>query len=250
MVRGGVFMSKFVRGLATSKRVTDFVSRNFNVSVVPHSILHQLAHVNFAPKHTGRAVDLWHVDNVALDWVLFVTDTLAVEGGAFQVWRGVKSEAAELHRQNLSLPVSRVDSFKAPAGYAILLQGHHVVHRAAPLLQPAERVTFVNSYVPANPEADEASAPRILRAVDDENIVAVEWSLHRALRARAQLDSFIAQCEYGRPTDFYLERLKAIRDDLTTAYEMLLPEAGSGEDHFGGHHDADTDETIEEKTEL
>ena len=59
MVRGGVYRSNFIRGLATSRTITDFVSRHFNVSCQPHSIPHQLAHVNYAPKEVGRAVDLW-----------------------------------------------------------------------------------------------------------------------------------------------------------------------------------------------
>eukprot|EP00211_Chloroparvula_japonica_P006047 CAMPEP_0119119786 /NCGR_PEP_ID=MMETSP1310-20130426/1123_1 /TAXON_ID=464262 /ORGANISM="Genus nov. species nov., Strain RCC2339" /LENGTH=368 /DNA_ID=CAMNT_0007109235 /DNA_START=104 /DNA_END=1210 /DNA_ORIENTATION=+ len=237
MVRGGVFRSQFIRGLATDPSISQFVSRHFNVSVVPHTIPHQLAHINYAPKELGRAVDLWHVDNVALDYVLFTTNTLDLEGGAFEVFRGTREEAALLHSQNLSLPPNRIDQWKAPAGYAILQQGHHVVHRAAPLLAPAKRVTFVNSFVPKDPNFPEASAPRILRAVDDENVVATEWALHRALRARAQLNSLIAQSDYSRPTEFYLERIKAIRDDLTAAYDLLLPENEGKEDHFGGHHD-------------
>lgn len=55
----------------------------------------------------------------------------------------------------------------------VFVAGHHVVHRAAPLLEPAERITFVNSFVP-RASSHEASKPKILRAVDDEAVVAAE----------------------------------------------------------------------------
>ena len=214
---------------------------------MPHTVPHQLAHVNFAPKEVGRAVDLWHVDNVAIDYVLFATSTLDVEGGAFEVWRGTKTEFAELHTQNLTVPRQRVDSLKAPAGYAVLLQGKHVVHRAAPLDAPAERITFVNSYVPTKPHA-EASSVKILRAVDDAHVVATEWSVHRALRARAQLDSFLEQASYSHTTEFYMERLSAIRDDLVDAIAQLQDVANDGkEEHFGGAYN---DEAEAPKSEL
>ena len=234
MIRGTVFRSSFIRDLCLDASVTAFVSRHFGVDLVPHTVPHQLGHGNFAPRQLGRTVDKWHVDNVDLDWVLFVTDLGQVKGGAFEVFLGTKTEADEISRRGERLPRDRVVSIKPPEpGFAIMQQGHRVVHRAAPMEELADRMTLVNSYVPKDTGTfAEATKPAILRAVDPEGVVAAEWTVHRAMRASHQLAALLGALEYGRETEWYLGAMRNVRDDLSLAIDWLAA-TESGEEHFG-----------------
>lgn len=53
-----------------------------------------------------------------------------------------------------------------------------------------------------------------------------------------------------RPTEFYLERLRSIRDDIDAAIDALADNA-SGEEHFGGKHDVHdkNDDDTDDKTD-
>jgi hypothetical protein len=236
LTRGGVFMSRFLRGLSMSPKITEVISRAFGVPLLPHTVPHQQSHVNYAPKQVGRAVDLWHQDGVVADYVLFATDTLQLDGGAFEVFRGTPEDAALFKAQNSSIPPARVLSFKAPAGYALLLHGRHVVHRAAPLNKPGERITLVNSFVPADPFHTDPTNPASMRAVDREDVVAAEYTVHRAIRARAQLAEILANADYRRATDSFIAQLELVRDDLNAAIAALAVKKVQ-EAHFGGAYD-------------
>ena len=74
MVRGGVYRSDFLRGLCTSKVVTEYMSDVFGIKVAPHSMPSQLGHLNFAPSDINKAVDKWHYDTLELDYIMMVTD--------------------------------------------------------------------------------------------------------------------------------------------------------------------------------
>lgn len=229
-------MSRFLRGLSLSPAVSKAMSRAFGVELLPHTIPHQQAHINFAPKEVGRAVDLWHQDGTVAVIVVFATSTLELDGGALEVFRGTPEEAAAFKVMNQSIPASRVTGFKAPAGHAVILHGRHVVHRAAPLHSPGERITFVNSFVPADPWHVDPTSTASLRAVDREDIVAAEYTVHRALRARAQLTSIIADADYRRSTESFVEQLQRVRADLDHTISSLANKVVK-EVHFGGARD-------------
>ena len=66
--------------------------------MMPHSIPHQLGHLNYNPLKVGENVDKWHTDTLRVDYVMFVTDPNAVEGGEFEYFLGTRHEVKALHR--------------------------------------------------------------------------------------------------------------------------------------------------------
>ena len=64
-----------------------------------------------------------------------------------------------------------------------------------------------------------------------------------------QLEALIKEAAFSHETDFYLTRLRAIRDDLSEAYDMLADQSEGKEDHFGGHKDENEENDEENETE-
>ena len=74
MVRGGVYQSKFLRDLCTAPELTEAISEICDTPLYPHTMPHQLGHLNYNPFVAGENVDKWHVDTLRIDFVMFVTD--------------------------------------------------------------------------------------------------------------------------------------------------------------------------------
>ena len=107
--------------------------------MAPHSIPHQLGHLNYNPLKLGENVDKWHVDTLRIDYVMFVTDPNAGRRRRVPVFHGDQARS----RRRCIAPGEkpcRPDRTIAPRlpgpGYAVLQQGNMVVHRAT---RPAAR---------------------------------------------------------------------------------------------------------------
>ncbi len=134
MVRGGVYQSEFLRDFCLCPEVTEFLSEIYATPVAPHTMPLHLGHLNFAPDDLNRAVDKWHHDTLSLDYVLFLSDPAQLQGGDFQYFLGTRYEAKELADRDQSIPDDRTVTPHFPgAGYAIVLHGNMVVHRATQL---------------------------------------------------------------------------------------------------------------------
>jgi len=125
--RGGVYRSKYLRDLCLSPDVAAFMGELAGIDLMPHTIPHQLGHLNYNPKEIGADVDKWHVDTLRYDYVMFVTDPTTVQGGAFQYFNGTKDEIAALKARENAVPQDRVISPVMPGpGYAVFMQGNMV----------------------------------------------------------------------------------------------------------------------------
>jgi hypothetical protein len=102
-VRGGVYRSKFLRDLCLCTKVTEFLSELAGIELMPHTIPHQLGHINYNPQKIGSNVDKWHVDTLRFDYVMFVTDPTKNSGGQFQYFKGTKHDMAALKAEGKSV---------------------------------------------------------------------------------------------------------------------------------------------------
>ena len=118
-VRGGVYRSKFLRDLCLSPDINEFLSDIVDLKLMPHTIPHQLGHLNFNPRNIGKNVDKWHVDTLRFDYVMFVTDPAKNQGGQFQYFKGTKEEMAAFKKAGQEVHTERVISPVMPGpGYA------------------------------------------------------------------------------------------------------------------------------------
>ncbi|MEL7238783.1 MAG: hypothetical protein AAGK78_07960, partial [Planctomycetota bacterium] len=211
MVRGGVYQSRFLRDFCTSPELSEFISEICDASMLPHTMPHQLGHLNYNPHTIGENVDKWHADTLRVDFVLFVTDPTAIAGGEFQYFNGTKAEADALRADGKSIPQHRVVSPDLPgAGYAVLQQGNMVVHRARRLDAPGERITLVNGYVPADVHFPDFTRFDQLFLADPQHVATSEYTRHAAWIGRERLDRLISESDFVDDRDAFAGHLDTI----------------------------------------
>ena len=233
-MRGGVYRSKFLRDLCMSPDVTAFISDICGVELLPHTIPHQMGHLNYAPTTVGDNVDKWHVDTLRYDYVMFVTDPKKNEGGAFQYYRGTKHEVEALHKDGKPLNPEKIISPEMPGpGYAIMQQGNMVVHQAKGLTAPGERITMVNGYIPKDPHFPDFTRYDQLRFADPEDVVTAEYSRHIAILGQRMLDDVFAKDGFSNNRFGYAERLEDVAKALQAAADQIKDSDSDTLEHFG-----------------
>ncbi len=233
-VRGGVYRSKFLQDLCVSQDVAEFMSEIAGLELMPHTIPHQLGHLNYAPKEVGEDVDKWHVDTLRFDYVMFVTDPTKNEGGAFQYFKGTKAEIAALKAAGKPVPADKIVAPAMPgAGYAVLQQGNMVVHQAKGLTAVGERVTMVNGYVTADTRYPDYSRFDQLALIDPPHVVSAEYARHIAFQGQRIMDAQLADTSFGANNGAYVAEFRKLSAMLADAAQQISC-AGEGEvEHFG-----------------
>ncbi len=232
-VRGGVYRSAFLRGLALSPDVSAHLSDLLGTPLAPHGMPHQLAHLNYQPMTPGDNVDKWHWDTLQVDYVMFVTDPNVVKGGEFQYFHGTRDELAEIRSQGNPVPLERVITPDIPGpGYAVLMQGDRVVHQARGI-ESGERITLVNGYTYLDTKARDYSALGQLVHADPELTVAAEYTRHMALRCQARLSDAIQQPDFSQDAQTHARYLRRARQELDDAIEQLESLEIEAIRHFG-----------------
>ena len=234
MVRGGVYHSKFLRDFCTAPELTEVISKLCGAPMHPHTIPHQLGHLNYNPLEVGRNVDKWHVDTLRVDFVLFVTDPNAIEGGEFEFFNGTVDEVRALKEAGKDLPEEKIMQAELPGpGYAVLQQGNMVVHRAKGLREEGERITLVNGYVPADVSFPDYSRYDQLCQVDPDNIAASEYARHVAWMGREALNGEIGAFQFSPDREAYADKLDRVATLLSEAAGQLRSKETAKIDHFG-----------------
>ena len=225
MVRGGCYRSRWLRDLCLSSEVTEMMAQVYGTAVAPHSMPLHLGHLNYEPASVGDAVDKWHHDTLALDYVMMVSDPTTLPGGRFEVFLGTKDDAATLAAAGKRPPTDRVlvPDFPGP-GWAIALHGNMVVHRGAPLDSSAERITMVNGYVSLDRSGDDQSRSRDLVGVDDPAVLATEWARHAAWRGVGRLQKVVDDLPFGIDNERAADQLEEAITDVQLAIRDLRTE--------------------------
>lgn len=227
--RGGVFRSRFLRDLCLSPDVTNFMSEIAGVELLPHSIGHQLGHLNYNPFEIGKNVDKWHVDTLRYDYVMFVTDPKSVTGGEFQYFRGTKHEMAEFAAQGHEVPADRIVSPAMPGpGYAVMQQGNMVVHQAKGLREEGERITMVNGYVAADAKIPDFTRYDQLKLVDPAHVAASEFAQHTAHLAQRM----VSQAGYVDDHNLHVANLREAAKRLNAAADEIEQTIDSTMEHY------------------
>ena len=164
-----------------------------------HSVPAVACGINYAPEDISRAVDTWHVDSVAFDIVMMITDPSILKGGEFQYFHGTKQEGQALlgitgeEGVDTALPEDRVVTIPFPeAGFGFMQQGTMIFHRACRLLERADRITMIPSFevLPAN--APDSTNTLNMADWDDPGICP-ELARHEIWRTQARLESLLGE---------------------------------------------------------
>lgn len=220
--RGGAYRSDFMRDFSMSVDVAAHLSSIMGTTLLPHTMGHQLGHLNFQPLTVGENVDKWHYDTLQVDYVMFVTDPNQVQGGEFQYFNGTRDEMAELVRAGNGIPAERIVAPAMPgAGYAVLMQGNYVVHQARGLDAPGERVTLVNGYTFGDLSTPDYTALGQLLNADAASHATAEYTRHMAMRCASFLEPCINAPDFDAAPDAQLARLQAAQQTLNEAVHQL-----------------------------
>jgi hypothetical protein len=222
-VRGSIYRSAFLRGMYGDESVLSFLRGLAQAPLQPHPVSHHAIHINYAPEDLSRNVDQWHRDVISFDYVLMVSDPRQMRGGRFEYFLGPVEEGRALLESESGLPPKRVASPEFPGpGWAVLQQGHRVLHRAARLEERYPRVTIVGSYWTPLPDVDDPTdLPTILK-VDGPEIALVEWSRFQARVAAHRLEHFAeTKTDFARPPDELQRELRAIAARLAEAADAF-----------------------------
>ena len=198
-IRGAGYRSQFVRDFCESPELLAFLSEIVGAPLARHSMPSVACGINYAPEDISRAVDTWHVDSVSFDMVILLTDPQTFRGGEFQYFRGTKSEGEKILQVKgeegaaAELPADRVCAMDFPgAGHGFVQQGNMVFHRACRLLEKADRVTMIPSFVVLDDSKPEGSNIRALSRWSDPGMAA-ELARHEAWLAREKLRRLIEE---------------------------------------------------------
>ncbi len=234
MVRGGVYQSRFLKDFCLSPDVTEFLSGIFDTPIAPHAMPLHLGHLNFAPDDLNRSVDKWHSDTLGLDYVLMLTDPSEICGGKFEYFNGTRDEAAAYAAAGQPIPDSLAIAPEFPgAGYAIILQGSLVVHRAAKLTARAERITLVNGYVPLNSQIEDACRFPDLTLVDPHPVLFTEYARHKAWLSAGKLHQLIAEMPFTDDRHTITRQLQDAIADVKSAIAEISDEKSAAMIHYG-----------------
>ena len=197
---GGVYRSKFLRDLCHCPQLLAHMSAIAGTELLPHAMPSQQIYINYAPDDVSKAVDAWHYDGIGFDYVIMASDPAKLVGGDFEYFTGTRDEIAAAHGMKVhevrygitaDLPEERVIRVRFPAaGYAIFQQGSMVVHRAARLEQPGDRITLVPGLVAADSAAPDPTALHDMPHYNEPGIFA-ELARHSAARSRDRLGQLI-----------------------------------------------------------
>jgi hypothetical protein len=221
-VRGSIYRSEFLRGMYHDERVLELLRRLAQAPLEPHPVSHHAVHLNYAPDDLSQNVDQWHRDATAFDYVLMVNDPRPMIGGRFEYYAGPVEDGRDLLVDGASLPADHVVSPEFPgAGWAVLQQGHRVLHRACRLEERYPRITLVASYWAPVPGLDDPTdLPTLLKA-DTREIALVEWTRYQAQVASRRLDELAALTDFRHESKELQARLRAVAGALDEAADAF-----------------------------
>ena len=230
-LRGTVFLSRFVRDLCRCDEVTDFAGELFGTPLVPHTMVYQQGHMNFAPEDVARPVDDWHHDFVGFDYVLMCHDPADCDGGDFQYFLGAREEGHAIVSRGGTIPDDRIVTPVFPAaGYACFMQGSAVYHRATPLRRRADRVSLVNAYVSLDTTKPDPTrtffvAPEGLYGwiedMPETRHAYAEYARHTAWIGREKLTRLLAELTLDADRETATAALREAASDIERAIRTL-----------------------------
>ncbi len=220
-MRGCTYRSEFFDGMYSDPHLVAYLCDVAKADLRPHPIRHHRVQLNFPPDDLSRAVDVWHYDVVAFDFVMLLSDPATMKGGNTEYFFGTVAEGEAILRGGGRIPDDRIVQVAYPgAGWAFFQQGHQVLHRAAPLLEPHPRVSLVASYYCADPLFREPTVLPVLRKADGREVALVEWANLAAYRTIARLQHFLdEQPDFSLPLEEVRDQLRECLADAQAAID-------------------------------
>ncbi len=211
----------------TGPELAEHLSQIAGVSLGRHSVPAVACGINYAPEDLSRAIDSWHVDSVAFDIVMMITDPTILKGGEFQYFHGTKEEGQAMlgisgeEGKDAALPPERVITVPFPeAGFGFMQQGNLIFHRACRLLERAERITLIPSFEVLPPCAPDGTNTLNMTDWDDPGMCP-ELARHEIWRATARLEQVLEEISLEDTPGALSTRIESALSRLVAFQEKL-----------------------------
>lgn len=213
-VLGCAYRSTFVRDLCDCPVVKEHLSNLAGAPLTPHSMPSLRGHVSFGMSKRGEPTTAWHIDAVPLVSVLVLSAIDGADGASFEFFNGPKESARHLLAERGDLPKDLLVSVKTPApGWAMLLQGDMVMHRARGPANDVEMITMVNGYTGTDLGLPDHNRLDGMDAFQDPRVLLTEWARHKAWRSSRKLHNLATALPFTGDRDAICAALReAIRD--------------------------------------
>ena len=231
--RGAAFSSRFIRDFCACPQLSQFLSAIAGTQLAPHTLPTLAASFVYAPREVEKTNQGWHLDSLGFALVIMASDPRALDGGAFEYFKGTVAEAAlwagvgdpALLRTTIGtfpdFPAERIARVVYPeAGFGLFMQGNLVLHRGEPLRKPAERCVFVPGFIGRDLRfSDPTNWPEIRRW--NSPTIRQEFARHKAWRARTKLDGVIDTLPFDGPLESFDAALADVMRELDEARREL-----------------------------
>jgi hypothetical protein len=224
----GAYQSKFMRDLAGSKELCEFLSEIYQTPIAPHTMAHLGIQLNIG---TQPEVEIqgWHHDRVSFTVVISMYDPTKIDGGRFEYFEGTRDEGKRLYDETGVVPPDRVVSPICMPGTAGTIQGSAIYHRGAPLRSEGYRASLVLSFC-----ARDASYPdgnrtfftgnsRTAFGIEDGLVdpVYAEWARHNAWLAQARITTLLEELPWTEDMSWLASQLRQAIAPIELAIERL-----------------------------
>jgi len=149
-LRGLYYRSPWVRDLANSEEVLDYMSSIAGERLVPSHMINSMPQVNASVPGMTGATEFWHWDSISYVANFLLNDTDEMEGGDLEIIRMEKRAGMKALVEG-SLPTDAVEKLVyGPPGSMVMAQGSEILHHVTPMKSKFSRVVAILCFAPAN----------------------------------------------------------------------------------------------------
>jgi len=222
-LRGLGYTSQFIRDFNNCRLLAKFFGHMANDTLAAHTMPMNYSHTNIGDIGEHAPVDQWHADSVEYVMVLIISDIQDMVGGELEVIMHSSQKAFQLLVEDkLTKDDILVANYKS-AGYCMFMQGSKMVHHVSPVISAREpRISMVNSYVSCDvTRPDTTRLATFMNCGDPREVSRLDFARHKAWRTKAILDNVLETTKFSDPPDVTLEKMRAARDELINACNLL-----------------------------
>jgi hypothetical protein len=223
-MRGVGYVSPFVRDMNRSPVIDEIVSVMAREELCAHGMPMNYGHVNVGKIGDDRPVDSWHVDSVDYVIVVIISDMKDAVGGELQVALRNEQEAKRLLREKDELKEGdEMMTVAYPgAGYAIFMQGSHILHHVTNVKSASEpRMSFVNSYMRRNVFGVDGTRYSLFAEGDSKLVSGVDFARMKAWRVGNMMDYILTKVQHTEDKESYLQILDHAIAELQETTQLL-----------------------------
>ena len=224
-VRGLGCVSNFHREMAHCTEIMYLCEELAQDELSTHTMQLNMSHSNVGfPDPKAVPVDKWHTDATDYVIVIILSDLTDMKGGELQVLQLPDSsrQGSFVTLKKTGVPPELVETVQyTGAGYGIFMQGSKILHTVKGVLEAREpRVSLVNSFMSTNvflPDSTKYSTYNN----DASDVVAMEYSRHKAWRVTSQLQYIKDSKDFISDKQLLMKILRNAAAELLTAANAL-----------------------------